>query len=218
MKEEQLEELKKQHIENYKNSIKDTVINNTRVLVNEDIKLLISKPPLDSMDTIKSKFLSLAKKNKIVLNTEELSKLLDDYRKDLNKCLSIIENERSKYLINIIDKFKFKEDNVFVLYKKDFVSINKRIKSIIKEQLETSLNKVVNKNINKVFSKDVSDDIKKLITEEINKYLSNNYKKQILDGFDIKVLLKDTILINAVKEASDRYLFTLENSKVLNLD
>ena len=47
----------------------------------EDINALIKKPPLDSMDLIKSKFLDLAKRNKIILNTEELSKLLDNYRK-----------------------------------------------------------------------------------------------------------------------------------------
>ncbi|MBQ9018790.1 MAG: hypothetical protein IJ097_00575 [Bacilli bacterium] len=217
MEELTIEKLKKQHIENYKNSIMETIKNNTKVLVNEDIKLLIAKPPLDSMDSVKSKFLSLAKKNKIILNTEELSKILDNYRKDLSKCLFVIEEERTKYLISIINKFKF-GTAVFVFYKKDFISVNKKIKAIIKEQLEESCNNMIFKGINKVFDNNVSDDIKELFKKDISKYLNSNYKKQILDSFDIKVLVKDTILINAVKEAADRYIFTLENSKILNLD
>ena len=64
---ETIEELKKNHIKNYKNALIENVKNNTNVLVDEDIMSLLKKPPLDSMDVIKSKFLDLAKKNKIIL-------------------------------------------------------------------------------------------------------------------------------------------------------
>ena len=37
-----------------------------------------------------------------------------------------------------------------------------------------------------------------------------------MDSFDIKFLVKDTTLMNSVKEQGDRYLFTLKNSRLLN--
>ena len=62
MDEEMKLEFKKQHIETYKNAVCENILNNTNVLVNEDITALLKKPPLDSMDFIKCKFLDLAKK------------------------------------------------------------------------------------------------------------------------------------------------------------
>jgi hypothetical protein len=35
---------------------------------------------------------------------------------------------------------------------------------------------------------------------------------------DIKILVKDTTLINGVKEQSERYIFTLENSRLYDTD
>ena len=57
--------LKQQHFDSYKRSVTDIIENNTRLLVNEDINSLIKKPPLDSMDKIKNKFLNIAKKNNL---------------------------------------------------------------------------------------------------------------------------------------------------------
>ena len=105
MNEITIEELKEQHINNYKKAIMENIKNNTKALVNDDIKSLIAKPPLDSMDSIKNKFLDLAKKNKIVLNTEELSKMLESYRNKLSKVLSDIEKDRIKVLSNKLDKY-----------------------------------------------------------------------------------------------------------------
>ena len=80
-----VEEFKKQHIENYKKAVYELLKNNSTVLVDEDIMLLLKKPPLDSMDVIKSKFLDLAKKQKIILDDIKLNKIIDDYRKDVIK-------------------------------------------------------------------------------------------------------------------------------------
>ena len=84
--------------------------------------------------------------------------------------------------------------------------------------MSDSYEKVFIKSINKIFSKDIAESIKNKISDEISKFINKKYQKQIMDSFDIKILVKDTILINAVKEATDRYLFTLDNSKLLNLD
>ena len=89
-----LEEFKKQHLENYKQAIMEIIRNNTDVLVNEDIMSLLRKPPLDSMDLIKSKYLDLAKKNKVVLDTVKLDRMLDSYRNEVVKCCEIVKEIR----------------------------------------------------------------------------------------------------------------------------
>ena len=61
-----LEELKQQHINNYRKAIVEIIKNNTNSLVDDDITTLIRIPPLDSMDQIKSKILVLAKKEKVI--------------------------------------------------------------------------------------------------------------------------------------------------------
>ena len=74
------------------------------------------------------------------------------------------------------------------------------------------------KDISKVFDKDINLEIKNKIIEDINKFINKNYQKQIMDGFDIKVLVKDTILINSINEQNERYIFKLNNSRLLALE
>ena len=123
-----LEEFKKQHVENYKKAIIEIVNNNTEVLVNEDIMSLIRKPPLDSMDSIKSKFLDLAKKNKIILNTSKLDEMIDAYRNDIAKCCDKVKKIRVNALEDIVKNVSFnKANDVIKFNKKDFNEINKQI-------------------------------------------------------------------------------------------
>ena len=214
-----IDELKKQHLDTYKRAIVDNIKNNTKSLVYDDIKPLFEKPPLDSMDLIKNKLLGLTKKNKIVLNTEELDKILDKYRFSLSLCLKKIESLRVDVLVKKLDDFSFNEDDdIVVFYKKDFISINKDIKKIIKEQMSLSLNDVILSKINKIFSNDIDDEVIEQIVSELTKYVNGSYQKQLLESLEIKVLVKDTTLINGIKEQADHYLFTLHNSRLLNLD
>ena len=216
MEEEQIKKFKKQHFDNYKNGVLDIIDNNTNSFVDEDIKTLISRPPLDSMDVLKNKFLELSKKNKIVLDIEGLSKLLDDYRSNIIKITDKIRKERINNLSKKVNSIK--DFEVIELYKKDFNSLDKDLKKILKVSMNDSYEKVFTKGINKIFSNDIDESIKNKIVDEISKFINKKYQKQIMDSFDIKILVKDTILINAVKEVTDRYLFTLDNSKLLNLD
>ncbi len=218
MEELTVEDLKKQHFNSYKETLLSIIENNTNILVNEDIKSLINKPPLDSMDVLKNKFLDLSKKNKIVLNTEELSKLLDDYRTSLSKVIDKIKKERVSILSKKVNSFKYKENEVLEFYKKDFISLDKGLKKLIKENINDSYEKVFTKGINKVFSKDIDENIKNKIIEDISKFINKNYMKQIMDGFDIKVLVKDTILINSINEQNERYIFVLNNSRLFTLE
>ena len=217
MEEVTVEELKKQHFDNYKETLLSVIENNTNILVNEDINSLIKKPPLDSMDVLKNKFLDLSKKNKIVLDTNELSKLLDDYREYLSKVLESIKKERISVLNKKVNSFKYKDLETLSFYKKDFIDLDKDLKKVLKNHMIESYEKIF-KNIDKIFDKDIDTEIKERIIEEIDKFINKNYYKQIMDSFDIKVLVKDTILINSINESNERYLFTLNNSRLFSIE
>ena len=213
----QLLDIKNQHKDSYKKSLIEIIENNTNVLVNEDIKLLFKKPPLDSMDTISSKFLNVAKKNKVVLNFDDLKEIVNNYREYLLKICEKIKNCRLNYFFLKINNFKFIDDSsVIKINKKDFININKEIKKIVKEQMRNGFNKYILKNFDKIVDNNIENDIKNIILNEITKYINGNYQKQLLENLDIKILVKDTILINACKEQNERYLFTLNNSRLLN--
>ena len=219
MDEEMKLEFRKQHIETYKKAVYENILNNTNVLVDEDIKALLKKPPLDSMDFIKGKFLDLAKRNKIILNTEELSKILDNYRKYLLKCCPDIKKNRIESLSSVIDKFDLSKDNEIIKIKRgDYTNINKEIKKIIKTYLTDGFEKHILKHVNKVFNDEIDDSSKNKIITDITKYVNSNYNKQLMENLDIKILVKDTTLINTVNETGERYLFTLNNSRLLNDD
>lgn len=215
MMEDTLKKFKEQHLENYKSAILETIKNNTNVLVDEDIMSLVKKPPLDSMDVIKSKFLDVAKKNKVVLDTESLDKMMNKYRKDLLKVCDVVRNVRLDVLNDVVKNYVIKKDtDVIKIRKKDLEVANKKIKKILKDHLIDTIEKDIIKNINNIFGS-VEDDAKlKKINEDIKKVVNGSYQRQLLENADIKILVKDTTLINGVKEQSDRYIFTLENSRL----
>ena len=211
------ERIKKQHIDNYRMVILESIKNNSDALVDEDLMSLIRKPPLDSMDSIKVKLLYLAKKNSVILNIEKLDNILNQYRLELEKCLLKIKNIRIESLNNVVNQIKLENDNdVIKLNKKDFNAINKEMKQIIKKSLKESYSNILIVNINEIFEDFVSEEIKDKIEKDFTKFLNSQYQKQLLESFDIKVLVKDTTLINITKENTERYLFTMTNSRLLN--
>lgn len=217
MSEEELKKIKIQHIDNYKKAILENIKNNTNVLVDEDIKSLLKTPPLDSMDLIKAKFLDLAKKNKIILNTDELKKILDNYRKYIMKCCNEIKTIRVSELSSKVESTEFvKNSDIIKINEKDFSNINKQIKKIIKNQLATGLDKYILEKINCIFMDDADNVKKAKIANDISKWIKSTYKNQLLENVDIKILVKDTTLMNSAKEQAERYLFTLNNSRLLN--
>lgn len=210
-----LEEIKRQHIENYRNAILENIKNNTNVLVDEDIMSLLRKPPLDSMDVIKSKFLTLAKKNKIVLDVKVLDRILDDYRKDVVIACEKVKKERNNFLNKLVLDVQFeKETDLIKINKKDFNAMNKKLKKILKEQIKESVEKKIVKNVNLLFTNKSNEEMEKKIQNEFLKYILGPYQRQLLENMDIKILVKDTTLINSIKEQGERYLFTLANSRL----
>ena len=214
MDDEIIEQIRQQHVDNYRNGILDIIDNNSKALV-EDIQTLIKKPPLEAMDIIKTKFLSLAKKHKIILNTIELDNILDEFRGHLFEVSTEIGKMRVKSLNDIVNNTKLDDNNVIKINKKHFVDINKEMKKKFKTEFSSAIDKFSDSVII-VFNSDLDDKIKEEIVKDLIKYIKGNYFKQLLDNFDIKILVKDTTLINSVKEQSERYLFTLNNSRVLN--
>lgn len=214
MEEDTIEKFKIQHFENYKRAINELVINNTNILVDDDILSLIKKPPLDSMDTIKSKFLEVAKKNKVIINIEELENILLKYRNKVGNFQNI-KDIRIEEIKQLIDNFKpIKEFDVFKITKKDLLKIDRKLKKQIKEKLIASLEETIIKNVNFTFTDKTPADVQKKIVTEIIKYLKGSYLKQLLESIDFKILVKDTTLINGIKEHGERYLFTKENSYI----
>ncbi len=210
-----LEEFKKQHLDNYKKAILELIHNNTDVLVNEDIMSLLRKPPLDSMDAIKSKYLDLAKKNKVVLDTVKLDNMLEEYRNDVIKCCDDVKKIRVDDLEKIVDNVHFSKDTEVIKFnKKDFADINQKIKTAMKDKIQESVEKKIIKNVADVFTGEIDDSISKKICDEVVKFVKGAYQRQLLENVDFKMLVKDTTLANSAKEHAERHLFTLANSRL----
>ena len=210
MNDKEIEKIKEQHFDSYKNSIICNLENNSFSLFNEDINSLIKKPPLDSMDNIKNKILEISKKNNIVLDNDKLNNIIDKYRNNIIKKLDGLSEDRIKYFSKKINSFKRKDDSTTIkLLKKDFVLFNKMNIKDLKE--------IIDKNIDDLISKLkilFGDNYNNKIEKTINKFLNKDYYKSLFENIDIKIMVKDATLMNIINEETDRYKFTLENSRL----
>lgn len=212
-----VEEFRKKHIENYKNAVLETLKNNTISLFFDDILSLLDTPPLDSMDIIKCKFLDLAKRYKIVIQAEALDKILNSYRKKVVTYISSWEKMRIEQLQEIILSFSPKrESDVIKINKKDFSSLNRKLKRTMKVDISDVIDKKIVKNVNLLFTKDTDKTIVFDLSNEMIKFVTSTYVKQILESIDFKIIVKDTTLINGIREQGERFLFTNMNSYLLN--
>lgn len=209
------EVLIKQHQENYKNIILDIINNNTNTLVKEDLMSLVVRPPLDSMDVIKTKFISLAKKNKIILDIGKLEVILDDYRYNISKDYLKIIEFRVKNLEKLMKKTNVSEGEEYKFLKKELNVIDKHIKDKIKIKLNECTDKYLISSIKELLN-NVTDNVYNKFSSEMIKYINKEYTKNILESIDVKLLVKDTTLINSVKESGDRFKLTLNS--LLNID
>lgn len=205
----------KQHQENYKNIILDIINNNTNTLVKEDLMSLVVRPPLDSMDVIKTKFISLAKKNKIILDIEKLEVILDEYRYNISKDYLKIIEFRVKNLEKLMKKTNVSEGEEYKFLKKELNVIDKHIKDKIKIKLNECTDKYLISSIKELLN-NVTDNVYDKFSSEMIKYINKEYTKNILESIDVKLLVKDTTLINSVKESGDRFKLTLNS--LLNID
>ena len=214
----EIEKLQKQHYDNYRKAINEIVKNNTNSLIDDDIISLIKEPPLDSMDQIKGKFLSLAKKENIILNAEKLNFIISKFRSETIKEFQNIKKIRIDSIIDSIEKSFSKGDKIVKITKKQLTTVNSSLKKCIKNKLNNCVEDYLINQLNDVFmdNEDNSKIIK--IKNEITKFLSckGSYQKQALENIDFKILVKDIILINGIKEQNERYIFTLNNSRLFS--
>ena len=219
MNEDSIEKFREKHFENYKNAVMETLKNNTKVLFEDDIYSLLQRPPLDSMDIIKCKFLDLSKRHKVIIKADSLDRILDGYRQSVILFLPLWEKIRievlSKIIINFVQK---KETDIIKLNKKDFVPLNRMLKKQMKQDITETISKRIVKCVNQLFTSDTDDKLKEKLSNEMKKFVQTNYLKQLLESMDFKIIVKDTTLINGVREQGERFIFTRMNSYLLNED
>ena len=206
------EDILKQHKEILMTAGVELATNNTNSLIEDDIINGVIEVPLEAMDTLKQRVLNIAKYNNLILNSDKFSEVLTNYKNDLKKELRNIFKRR----IDIIKEnySKMDDDKPLELVKnlkKDLVKFNKDAKKeekqvltvLVKENLVSNLDLIV-KDSNSTFKKDAT------------KFLQTIYVKQILETIDMKILVKDTILLNSLKEQIERFVFTKENSHLFD--
>ena len=212
-----MEQITKQHLNTYKNATKEIVINNTKALVENDIISLIKKPPLDSMDIIKTKLISLAKKEKIILSTEKLDTLIKNYRDFLENKLLSLRKIREDYLIKKIDEFvPERETEIIKIQKKELDSINKTLKQDLKKILDLSQTEILFNNLDTIYEDGIDEEIKSRINKAFTKFMKSTYQKQLNESIAIKTMVKDRTLLSGILEQGERYLFTKSNSHLFD--
>ena len=218
MKSEEYEYLEKQHINNYISAVNEIISNNTNALFDDDIKSLISKPPLDSMDVIKNKYLELAKKYKVTLNTKQTDSIIEEFRLSLIKKIDLLKNIRKETLSSEISDFLPERDiEIIKISKKELNDINKKIYKEIKKIIKDLVAKYLTDDISKFYVALDNEIQKEKLQKEVDKFFGKIYQKQILEGIEFKTLVKDTTLINGVREQGERYIFTKTNSRINEL-
>lgn len=214
---EMLEEFKKQHLQTYKKAVEEIIKNNTKALIEEDIYSLIKKPPLDSMDAVKNKLISLAKKEKIILNTDELNALIEEFRGELKTNLDPLKNIRESKLIEKVRSFEpERETELITILNKDLMPINKELKKQFKQEFKESISSKLETNIQNVYNGEAKEEQKQKIETSFIKYMNGMYQKQLLSEMEMKTMIKDRTLISMVNEQGERYLFTKNNSHIFD--
>ena len=213
-----VEEFKKQHLLTYKNATIEIINNNTKSLVENDILSLVKKPPLDSMDTIRTKLITLAKRENLVLDTTKLDDILDNYREQLSKLYHKLIELRVIPLQQKVENFSpIRNNEVIKIQKKDLESINKKIKSQVKKDTTSAVDLYLLPNLNSIYN-DISSEQSSKIEKDFEKFMKSKYLKQINDNISIKVLVKDRTLLSGIAEQGERYLFTKSNSHLFDKD
>ena len=206
------EDILKQHKEILMTAGVELATNNTNSLIEDDIINGVIEVPLEAMDTVKQRVLNIAKNNSLVLDSDKFNEVLTSYKDELKKEFRNIFKKRIKLIEDNYSKIN--DDKPMELVKnlkKELVKFNKEAKkeekqvltSLVKEKIISNLDLIV-KEDNTTFKKDAT------------KFLQTTYVKQIIETIDMKILVKDTILLNSLKEQIERFVFTMENSHLFD--
>lgn len=186
--------------------------NNTNSLIDDDIINGVIEVPLETMDILKQRIVNIAKNNSLILNSDKFNDTLTSYKGQLKEEFRKVFSKRIKL---IEDNYSNLDDNnplaLVKNLKKDLVKFNKDIKKEYKAVLVRLVNDNLVSNLDLIV-KDSSVNFKK----DATKFLQNIYIKQVLEIIDMKVVVKDTILLNSLKEQMERFIFTKENSHLFD--
>ena len=206
------EDILKQHKQILMTAGLELATNNTNSLIEDDIINGVIEVPLEAMDTVKQRVLNIAKHNNLILNSDKFNEVLISYKEELKKKFRNIFKKRIKLIEDNYSKFDDdKPMDLVKNLKKELVKFNKEAKkeekqiitSLVKEKIISNLDLIV-KDDNTTFKKDAT------------RFLQTTYVKQILEIVDMKILVKDTILLNSLKEQIERFVFTMENSHLFD--
>ena len=207
------EELLNQHLKIYLNSLEELINNNTYSLINDDLLPLFTKPPLEAMDIIKQKLLSLGKDYKLILNTQEVDNYIERYRFSMQKKVKTLEDLRKKYLKQHVESLSQKsKDGTLKLMRKNLLILDKNLKKEIKIELIENMNFLI-ENISNFYQ---TDKIPDRLLKYITKYLKTTYPKDLMETIDMKIIVKNTTLINGINEQTERLIFTQKNSHLFD--
>ena len=207
-------EILEQHKKIYVGASKELILNNTKSLFEDDILPFFMMPPLETMDVIKQRFLSIAKGYQLILDTAKLDECLQQYRNCLKQDILNIHCTRDDLLIKKIESFDYENiPQLLKELKKELLKLDKSIKKEIKQVLKEKNQEFLLNHISDLVTTE-SDILP--FTKEITRFLQNIYIKQILESIDMKILVKDTTLLNGMKEQLDRFIFTTENSHLFD--
>ena len=202
----------KQHKNIFMSAGIELVTNNTNSLVEDDIINGVIEPPLEAMDIIRQRIINIAKNNGVILNNDKFGDILNSYKKDLQLEFRNIFKNRIKLVKNNFSKLNDdKPMDLVKSLKKELVKFNKEIKKEYKEFIKQLVKDKIIDNLDSIVS---SDDAN--FKKDVVKFLQNVYVKQILETIDMKILVKDTILLNSLKEQMERFVFTKENSHLFD--
>ncbi len=206
------EDILKQHKQILMTAGLELATNNTNSLIEDDIINGVIDPPLEAMDIVKQRLLNIAKNNNLVLDSEKFKKSLDIYKNKVKKEFREIFKKRIKI---IKESYSNMDDDkpldLVKNLKKDLVKFNKELKKESKEFLLKLINEEIVNDLDDIISE---DNLK--FKKEVTKFLQTTYIKQILENLDMKLLVKDTILLNSLKEQIERFVFTTENSHLFD--
>lgn len=209
----EMDHILEQQFHNYQEAVLQIIENNTNSLVDDDIMQLVQKPPLDSMDILKSRLLMIAKRENIVVQTEEMEQILDKFRKQLGRDLLFIKKMRIDCLNQEVLSVQV-EKELIKIPKAKLVDINKKMNSQLKKILKEDISKNLVSNMDHIYVADQLDEKRKnKIFTELSKFFQSTYQKQFIESVNFKILVKDTTLINGVREQGERYLFTKNHSR-----
>ena len=179
----------------------------------DDLLPLFKKPPLETMDTIKQKMLSLGKHYHVIINTEQLDRALEEYRNSMQKKIKSLKKYREDYLIkDIRQKSKDTKDGTFKILKKDLTYLDKNLKKEIKNEIENDMQKLMDNIPNFFQIEEMEDKLKK----DATKYFKITYPRNLMETIDMKIIVKNTTLINGINEQTERLIFTQKNSHLFD--